>query len=86
MENYITRYANEKGYSTRECYKPIRITEVPDQFKHKYATYDEYIDALAESVKEYQNANGKPDFLLMSYHGIPKRYFDKGDKQTFYKI
>ena len=43
MENYITRYANEKGYSTRECYTPIRVQEVPDQFKHKYATYDESV-------------------------------------------
>ena len=53
MENYITRYANEKGYSTRECYKPIRITEVPDEFKHKYSTYDEYIDALADYINGY---------------------------------
>ena len=53
MDNYITRYANEKGYSTRECYKPIRITEVPDQFKHKYSSYDEYIDALADYINGY---------------------------------
>ena len=53
MDNYITRYANEKGYSTRECYNPIRNTEVPDDFKHKYSTYDEYIDALADYINGY---------------------------------
>ena len=53
---------------------------VPDlRFISNYCEDEKYIDALAESVKEYQKANGKPDFLLMSYHGIPKRYFDKGD-------
>jgi len=53
---------------------------VPDlRFIRSYNEEDKYIDALANSVKDYQNVHGKPDFLLMSYHGIPKRYFDKGD-------
>ena len=52
MENYITRYANEKGYSTRECYKPIRITEVPDQFKHKYSTCLLYTSPSPRDVEE----------------------------------
>ena len=53
---------------------------VPDlRFISNYSEEEKYIDALANSVKEYQKKYGKPDFLLMSYHGIPKRYFDKGD-------
>jgi ferrochelatase len=53
---------------------------VPDlRFISSYNKEDLYIEALANSVKEYQAAHGKPDLLLMSYHGIPKRYFDKGD-------
>ena len=53
---------------------------VPDlRFISSYNEEEKYIDALANSVKEYQKTHGKPDFLLMSYHGIPKRYFDKGD-------
>ena len=53
---------------------------VPDiRFISSYNKEDLYIEALANSVKEYQKINGKPDFLLMSYHGIPKKYFDKGD-------
>jgi len=54
---------------------------VPDlRFIRSYNEEEKYVDALANSVKEYQKTHGKPDFLLMSYHGIPKRYFDKGDK------
>ncbi len=53
---------------------------VPDlRFISSYNKEDLYIEALANSVKEYQAIHGKPDLLLMSYHGIPKRYFDKGD-------
>ena len=53
---------------------------VPDfRFIRSYNKEELYIQALANSVKEYQSKHGKPDFLLMSYHGIPKRYFDKGD-------
>jgi ferrochelatase len=53
---------------------------VPDlRFISSYSKEDLYIEALANSVKEYQAVHGKPDLLLMSYHGIPKRYFDKGD-------
>ena len=25
MENFITRYANQKGYTTKECYTPIKV-------------------------------------------------------------
>ena len=39
-----------------------------------------YIQSLANSLKEFQEIHGVPDLLLMSYHGIPKRQFDKGDK------
>jgi ferrochelatase len=39
-----------------------------------------YIQSLANSVKEFQEIHGTPDLLLMSYHGIPKSQFDKGDQ------
>ena len=28
--------------------------------------------------------NWKPDLILVSYHGIPKSYFDKGDPYQCY--
>ncbi|PIP01778.1 MAG: ferrochelatase [Zetaproteobacteria bacterium CG12_big_fil_rev_8_21_14_0_65_54_13] len=38
-----------------------------------------YIDALAASVRAYWQQHGKPERLLMSFHGIPERYFKAGD-------
>lgn len=38
-----------------------------------------YIKALAESVKRFWAEKGRADKLLMSFHGIPKPYADKGD-------
>ena len=44
--------------------------------------YDDpaYIDALAQSVERaYAAAEVKPDKLVCSYHGVPKRYLMQGD-------
>ncbi|WP_138466286.1 ferrochelatase [Poseidonocella sp. HB161398] len=39
-----------------------------------------YIDALAQSVEEaYAGLEQRPDLLLASYHGLPKRYLMQGD-------
>ena len=39
-----------------------------------------YIDALVNSINsKLENINWKPDLILASYHGILKKYFDKGD-------
>ena len=38
-----------------------------------------FIQALADSVVAYQAQYGKPEKLLMSFHGIPQPYADKGD-------
>ncbi|MQY41893.1 ferrochelatase [Epibacterium sp. SM1969] len=39
-----------------------------------------YIDALAKSVEDaYDTAEKKPDLLVVSYHGMPKRYLMEGD-------
>ena len=44
-----------------------------------------YIDALIKSIKKkLQNINWKPDLIISSYHGIPKKYFDKGDPYYCY--
>ncbi|OTG95539.1 ferrochelatase [Acinetobacter sp. ANC 3832] len=37
------------------------------------------IQSLANSVIEYQTIHGQADKLLMSFHGIPQPYADKGD-------
>ncbi|MDH4275779.1 MAG: ferrochelatase, partial [Gammaproteobacteria bacterium] len=45
-----------------------------------YYVDDEYIAALAHSVKQRWERQGmRPSKLLFSFHGIPQRYVDKGD-------
>lgn len=44
--------------------------------------YDQplYIDALAQSVdRKYAELDTRPDILVCSYHGVPKRYVMQGD-------
>jgi protoporphyrin/coproporphyrin ferrochelatase len=48
---------------------------VPEYFDHPL-----YIDALAKSVEHaYATLDHKPDVLVASYHGMPKRYLMSGD-------
>ena len=44
-----------------------------------------YINALKKSIdKKVESINWKPDLIISSYHGIPKKYFDKGDPYHCY--
>ena len=44
-----------------------------------------YIEALKNSLeKKISKLNWKPDIIIASYHGIPKKYFDKGDPYHCY--
>ena len=50
-----------------------------------YESEPMYIDALVKSVKEkLRKIKWKPDLIISSYHGIPKKYFDKGDPYHCY--
>jgi ferrochelatase len=44
-----------------------------------------YVDALVNSInKKISEINWKPDLIVATYHGIPKKYFDKGDPYHCY--
>jgi len=44
-----------------------------------------YINALVKSIETKINLiDWKPDLIISSYHGIPKKYFDKGDPYHCY--
>ena len=44
-----------------------------------------FIDALVKSIKKkISEINWKPDLIIASYHGIPKKYFIKGDPYHCY--
>jgi ferrochelatase len=44
-----------------------------------YHDHPRYIQALASSVKKFWQQHGQAEKLLMSFHGIPQPYADKGD-------
>lgn len=46
---------------------------------HDYATDENYINCLSESIQNARETQGKPDHLLFSFHGIPKRCVELGD-------
>lgn len=44
-----------------------------------------FIDALVKSIKKkISEIKWKPDLIIASYHGIPKKYFTKGDPYHCY--
>ena len=49
------------------------------RFINHYHDAAGYISALAASVRDYWDINGRGDQLLMSFHGVPKRTLLNGD-------
>ena len=44
-----------------------------------------YIEAIVKSInKKLREIDWKPDLIVASYHGIPKKYFEKGDPYHCY--
>mgnify|MGYP006288552819 CR=1 FL=1 len=53
---------------------------VPElRFVHHYHREPGYLDALAASLREHWAEHGWPDRLILSFHGVPKRYLLAGD-------
>jgi ferrochelatase len=44
-----------------------------------YHDHPGYIKALANNINEYWMKNGRPDKLVMSFHGVPRYTLEKGD-------
>ena len=71
-----TATANDEFFRAlrQEKWQPL-VRTVPPYFDRP-----SYIDALAQSVERaYAAAEKKPDILVCSYHGVPKRYLMEGD-------
>ncbi|WP_199609744.1 ferrochelatase [Flocculibacter collagenilyticus] len=53
---------------------------VPElHFVNGYHQQPAFVNALVSSIKEHFGQHGKPQKLLFSYHGIPRRFLDQGD-------
>lgn len=62
---------------TRQLSRTRWIPET--RFINQYFDDPNYIEALAESVRQSWQENGKNDKLIISFHGIPQRYRKSGD-------
>src|SRR5665647_1644821 len=57
-----------------------QVRNLPElRFVNHYHDDAGYIAALAASVQRYWQANGRPDQLVMSFHGVPERTLHLGD-------
>lgn len=57
-----------------------RLRNQPElRFIKRYNTDPGYVQALARSVTDYWQTNGKPQRLLLSFHGLPRRTIEQGD-------
>lgn len=78
-------YPQYSATTTASCFDEIarvlkKQPNLPEIcFVRSYGEHPGYIEALAASVREHQAEHGVPDKLLISFHGIPKRYADQGD-------
>ena len=72
--------ARPAARSTRCSRQPRRMRNVPELrlVKH-FHDHPGYIEALARSVRDYWTANGRPDQLVMSFHGVPRFTLERGD-------
>ena len=54
------------------------------RFINQYFEEGTYISALADSIQQFWHKNGKPQKIVFSYHGIPKKYHTEGDPYHCY--
>lgn len=71
MSSYETAVEYAKEIYRKEQYR-FKLTIIPPYYHE-----EEYINALAESLKPYLEKDY--DHLLFSYHGVPERHIKKGD-------
>jgi ferrochelatase len=58
----------------------MRRRWLPDlRFVSHYPDYPPFITAAADKIRQHWQQHGRADKLILSYHGIPKRYLLNGD-------
>jgi len=78
-------YPQYSGTTTGSAYDAVsralgKRRWVPEfRFINHYHDAPGYVSALATSIRDYWDLNGKGDKLLFSFHGLPRRMLDKGD-------
>ena len=81
----LPMYPQYSGTTTASVFDAVasrlqKTRWIPEmRFINQFCDHDAFIQALANSVRESWEANGRGDLLVTSYHGIPKRYLLSGD-------
>lgn len=58
----------------------LRTRRAPDlRIVRDYCDDPAFLDAVAASIREFQSHAGLPQRLVISFHGIPRAYVDRGD-------
>ncbi len=70
-----TATANDAAF---DWLKSVRNQPALRTVRH-YHDHPAYIHALAANVRDFWQMHGRPDVLLMSFHGVPRAVLDRGD-------
>ena len=49
------------------------------KFLSDYHEHNGYIKAIGDSIKDHWQTSGKAQKLVLSFHGVPKKFSDRGD-------
>ncbi|NVM78092.1 ferrochelatase [Duganella sp. SG902] len=81
----LPAYPQYSGTTTGSIYDAVfqhygSVRNIPElRFVRNYHDHDGYIRALRDSVLNHWEQHGKPEKLVMSFHGVPKRTLMLGD-------
>jgi ferrochelatase len=78
-------YPQYSGTTTASVFDAVyawgqQVRSIPEfRFVNRYPDHPGYIDALARSISTHWQHHGRPDKLVMSFHGVPARTRTLGD-------
>ena len=78
-------YPQYSGTTTASVFDAVydwagRLRSIPElRFVNRYHEHAGYIDALARRITAHWQAHGRPDKLVLSFHGVPERTRTLGD-------
>ena len=81
----VTAYPQYSATTTASVFDAVyqwaqSCRAIPElRFVNHYHDHPDYIAALAASVERHWKKNGRPDKLVMSFHGVPERTLHLGD-------
>jgi ferrochelatase len=81
----VPAYPQYSGTTTASVFDAVyawakKTRSIPElRFVNHYHDHADYIAALAASVQRHWKSNGRPDRLVMSFHGVPERTLQLGD-------